>query len=817
LAVTAVDGGVVLTEEGDRTRIERHPSDLLRLIVSILATLVGFYLATGLNNLSHVLSIEVIEGFDSFPNWLIIIFAIGLALVALLLPFIIIGYLVWKRMWRHLLVGLAAVVLALVTLWAVDSFLVQRFSPSDLEFTPPSWICEPGILDSEVGVLTCISLERVDDPLERFGLVVAMTAFFAVLYPYLNRVWRRFAWAGLVLYAMFEMLITLDPPTDQFLAIGIAFSIGTGMLLLFGMPDRRPKVGNVADALKRFGIELAHLDHAKVDARGSVPFIAKTTDGVGLFIKVLTPEEKAADTLFRRFRMFRLKGVGDERPFNSLRREVEHEAVMSLKAASDGVRTPRLVAVVDIEPSSMLLAYEQIDGKSLDSVPAGKVTDDVLVDIWELIRELRVRRTAHRDLRWANVFLAVDGKPWLIDFGFSELAATDGQLRSDVAELLTSSATVVGPERAVRCAVTGIGAEAVASAASRIQPLALSGATRTALKKQKMLAPGLRFQIAEQTGMEVPELENLERIRPKTVLMVLGFALALYLLIPQLTQTDFSAVFGANWAQAPAILIASFLTYVGAGLNIMGSVPDKVRLVPSVLVQFAGSFINRISPVKVGGMATNVRYLRQSGIDLTSALAGLGVSNVATFLTHMTLLLITVFALGRNPGDFISLPSGSTVLLGVVALLSLATIGFLLPVSRKMFQAKALPAVRKTGEGLAQIAHTPSKAIMLFGGAFLMIVSYIAALWFSVEAFGGGLSIAAVALAFLGGQALGNLAPTPGGIGGAEAALIVSMTALGLDATTAVAATFLYRTATFWLPILPGVLSFRKLQREHCL
>jgi undecaprenyl-diphosphatase len=106
---------------------------------------------------------------------------------------------------------------------------------------------------------------------------------------------------------------------------------------------------------------------------------------------------------------------------------------------------------------------------------------------------------------------------------------------------------------------------------------------------------------------------------------------------------------------------------------------------------------------------------------------------------------------------------------------------------------------------------------MLFGGAFMLIVAYISALWFSLEAFGGGLSVPAVALVFLGGQALGNLAPTPGGIGATEAAIIAAMTALGLDATTAVSATFLYRIATFWLPILPGVFSFRKLERDGML
>jgi undecaprenyl-diphosphatase len=236
-----------------------------------------------------------------------------------------------------------------------------------------------------------------------------------------------------------------------------------------------------------------------------------------------------------------------------------------------------------------------------------------------------------------------------------------------------------------------------------------------------------------------------------------------------------------------------------------------------VLVQLAGSFINRISPVKVGGMATNVRYLQKNGIELTSAVAGLGVSSVSTVAVHMTLLLITVLFLGRNVGDFISLPSGNALLIGMVVVFTLGALVYFLPASRKLFATKVWPSLKRSGQGLADVASTPSKAVLLFGGAVLMISAYIAALWFSLEAFGGGLSVPAVALVFLGGQALGNLAPTPGGIGATEAAIIAAMTALGLDSTTAVAATFLYRIATFWLPIIPGVFSFRKLQRDDLL
>ena len=102
----------------------------------------------------------------------------------------------------------------------------------------------------------------------------------------------------------------------------------------------------------------------------------------------------------------------------------------------------------------------------------------------------------------ANVFLGSDGQPWLIDFGFAELAATDGQLRSDIAELVTSTASSVGAERAVANAVAVLGTEPVADASSRIQPLALSGATRDALKQHKGLDEEIRSEIQRQTGID---------------------------------------------------------------------------------------------------------------------------------------------------------------------------------------------------------------------------------------------------------------------------------------------------------------------------
>jgi uncharacterized protein (TIRG00374 family) len=91
---------------------------------------------------------------------------------------------------------------------------------------------------------------------------------------------------------------------------------------------------------------------------------------------------------------------------------------------------------------------------------------------------------------------------------------------------------------------------------------------------------------------------------------------------------------------------------------------------------------------------------------------------------------------------------------------------------------------------------------------------YAMSLATSLEAFGGGLSGVQVTAVYLGGAAVSGVAPTPGGLGAMEAALVAGMTALGEDSGSAVAAVLGFRLLTFWLPTLPGFLALRALRRE---
>jgi undecaprenyl-diphosphatase len=201
-------------------------------------------------------------------------------------------------------------------------------------------------------------------------------------------------------------------------------------------------------------------------------------------VKTLGVDERSADLLFRLYRSIQPRDLHDERPFSSLRRTVEHEALVALMASQCGVRTPPMLALAPAVPNGFTLAYQTIPGRSLDREPDADDLDRLIRDVWGQLLVLRRVRIAHRDLRLANVFVGDDRVVWIIDFGFSELAVDDVLLDGDVAELLASTASMIGIERALAAALEVAGPEAVRRSVTRLRPALLSGATRTTLSGQ---------------------------------------------------------------------------------------------------------------------------------------------------------------------------------------------------------------------------------------------------------------------------------------------------------------------------------------------
>jgi hypothetical protein len=473
-----------------RSDVERSPSDVLRLVVAAATTVVGVSVGHWFGSALAGFAADLLDGLDELPDWLVGLVVLSTQLLAVGLLLVGGAIVVAGRRWRlaatgGIAVGLSLVLTALLT-WAVPA-------PDDLVVDVAGWV------PIEVG--SVVSTATV-------AIVVALTTAVS---PWIARPWRRAWWAAALGVALSHALtspIAFDTP----MAVLAGWTGGAAAVVVLGAPSRRPTSAAVRDGLEAVGIGVGELHPAAVDARGSTPYLGRTTDGAGLFVKTLGADERSADLLFRAFRAIQPHDLHDERPFSSLRRAVEHEALLALAARQAGVRTPTLLGVAQAHPNGFTLAYEAIAGSSLDRAETDAVTDELLRAAWAQVAILRRHRIAHRDLRLANLFIDDRAEIWIIDFGFSELAVDDLLLDGDVAELLASSSTVVGAERAVAAAAAVLGVEAVARCAHRLAPALLSGATRTALAADRGACERLR-SLAAGDGSRAPDQVTTARSR----------------------------------------------------------------------------------------------------------------------------------------------------------------------------------------------------------------------------------------------------------------------------------------------------------------
>ena len=98
-------------------------------------------------------------------------------------------------------------------------------------------------------------------------------------------------------------------------------------------------------------------------------------------------------------------------------------------------------------------------------------------------------------------------------------------------------------------------------------------------------------------------------------------------------------------------------------------------------------------------------------------------------------------------------------------------------------------------------------------GALAWWAGDIAVLWACFHAFGEPPALAVVVMAYFTGM-LGNVLPLPGGLGGVEGGMIAAFLAFGVPAGLAVVAVLSYRAFAFWLPTIPGVLSYLRLRHS---
>jgi glycosyltransferase 2 family protein len=646
-------------------------------------------------------------------------------------------------------------------------------------------------------------------------LIAGAVAVIVAASSWLSRPWRRAAWLTFLLVAVVRLVTGTVLPMDLLLAFATGLTVGAAVLVVFGVPDRRIGPGEIAEALRSAGLPADSVRPADVVSKGSRPFAAADPDGQRWFIKALGTDQRDADLLYRAYRAVRLRNVGDTRPALSLFQAAEHQALAGVMAERAGVIVPRVQRVIKAGDTA-LLVMDWVDGSPLEQLPAGRVTDDLLAGLWAEVDKLHQAGIAHRSLRAANVMVGQDGRPVIADFSFSEVSATRRQMDLDVAELLASLATLASENRAVSAAVKALGTEGVKGAVPLLQPLALSAGTRRAVKQQDGLLTRTRSAAAAASGLENPELVRVQRVRPRHLLIIAALAGVYYFLLPQLAKVGnpLPALESAQWAWVLVAIAFSALTYLASAIGLLGGVSVRVPFWPTLLTQGASSYVNRVSPSNVGGMALNVRFLQKAGVEPAAGVAAVGVNSLAGALVHLVLLVIFFAWAGQSgAGKAFKLPPSSTLLAVLAAVAAVIGIVIATRQGRNFAARKVLPPLRSSLASLGRVARSPVRLTMLFGGSALVTLANVAGLVASVQAFGGGASIAKIGAVYMAASVVAAATPTPGGVGGFEAAAITGLTGIGISSGPAVSAVVIFRLAMYWLPVLPGWLSWRLLQR----
>jgi glycosyltransferase 2 family protein len=644
------------------------------------------------------------------------------------------------------------------------------------------------------------------------GHVAVAAALATAAGPWLPRPARRAAWWVVWLVALGRMYAGAHLPLDVLGGAALGWAVAAAIHLAVGAPGGLPRASAILDGLRAAGIDPVTVDPVGVDARGSVPFVVRARDGARLFVKAVGREQRDADLLYKLWRWAAFREVEDETPFATAKQAVEHEAYIGLLATRAGVRTPAVLTAAPTGDGHVLLVMQHVAGETLDRLDGAHVNDRLLVAVWAEVARLRSAGIAHRDLRRANVLADPDGRPWLLDFGFAEAAASGRWLAGDVAELLASLACLVGAGRAVHSATETLGVEAVAEALPLLQPAALAAATRADLKARPGLLAELREQAAAATGTRPPPLEPLIRVRPRTLLLLVAAGFAVHLLLPQvgeLRQT-LGALQGARWTWLAAGLVLSAASYLAAAVAQLGAVDQALALGRTTLVQVASTFANRLTPAGLGGIGLNVRYLQRAGMDRPAAVAAVAVNTAAGVLVHVLGLLVAAFLVGQTELHTVQIPRGWPELVALAGVLAVGGLVLWSPLGRRRLVVPTLRA----GRELAGVLRRPGKAAQLLGGSAGVTLAYALTLIGCLTAFNVHLPLADTVAVYLAGAAVASVSPTPGGLGAMEATLVAGLTAVGAPAGPAVAGVLAFRLLTFWLPILPGWLAYRALRAD---
>lgn len=762
--------------------LTRRTNDILRLVLAslFLALVITGSVVTRPQWIALEKSVSQIVGVLSPTQSDVVYLAYGLAIVAL--PFmILIGLIVagqWKLLGAYATAGLSAIVL---------------LSISGTGLAAPRWHFD--VHDR----LSTLPAQLLDDP-RWIGMLAAV---LTVSGPWLPARWRHWWWTLLWAFVPIHLVISAVVPARSLVGLAVGWVVGALVVLVVGTPALEVPLDAAVRAMAKAGFVVSRLTVVRPAGRGPLILSADRDDDSGrtALVELYGPHQRSGGALRQLWGKLKLRDTETAPLVTSMRRAVEHRALMTIAIGDAGLANTATVALAPLDRGWMLHSHKPARGTPIDRCAA----TTPVVRLWEALRILNDRQIAHGDLRSQHITVD-DGAVLFGSFGSAEYGATDAQLQSDIAQLLVTASALYDPKSAVRAAIDVFGADTILSASRRLTKVAVPRFIRRSVPDAGTVISAARAEVKRQTGADQIKPQTITRFTRSQMIQLVLFGALVYVAYPFISTapTFFSELKTANWSWALVGLLVSALTYVGAAAALWACADGMVNFWTLSIAQVANTFAATTTPAGVGGLALSTRFLQKSGLSAMRATAAVALQQSVQVIAHIALLVVFSAAAGASMNLSHFVPSAT--LLYLIAGVALGIIGTFLfvPTLRRWLSTEVRPKLNEVVGDLVKLAREPRRLALILLGCAGTTLGAALALWASIEAFGGGTTFVAVTVVTMVGGTLASAAPTPGGVGAVEAALIGGLAAFGVPAAIGVPSVLLYRMLTCWLPVFVG-------------
>ena len=789
-----VDGRDITVSGSLLQPLTRRTNDIIRLALAaiFLTVVIVSFLVTRTRWVDLEKSVSQIVGVLSPTQSDLVYLAYGIAILAL--PFMILIGLIVSRQWKLLGAYAAAGILAVLPLSITGNGIAA-----------PKWHFD--LSDR----LQTVLAQFLDDP----RWIAMLAAVLTVSGPWLPARWRRWWWTLLLAFVPIHLVVSAIVPARSLLGLGVGWFVGALVVLIVGTPALEVPLDGAVRAMARRGFVVTGLRVVRPAGPGALVLAATSEDSAApAAVELYGPHQRSGGAMRQLWRKLRLRGTETAPLQTSMRRVVEHRALMAIAINDAGVANTSNIAVATLDRGWTLYAHQPIRGTPLDECH----TQTAVARVWEALRVLNDHQISHGDLRGHEITVD-DGKVLFGGFGSAEYGATFAQLQTDIAQLLVTTSALYDAESAVRAAIDAFGKDTVLNASRRLTKSAVGKRIRQSVSDAGTVISDTRAEVKRQSGADEIKTQTITRFTRSQVIQLVLLGALVYVAYPFISTapTFFSELRKANWWWALLGLAVSALTYVGAAAALWACADGLVSFWKLSIMQVANTFAATTTPAGVGGLALSTRFLQKAGLNTLRATAAVALQQSVQVIVHLLLLILFSTAAGASTDLAHFVPKATILyLIGGVALGIVGTFLFV-PKLRKWLATAVRPRLAEVTNDLIELAREPKRLALIVLGCAGTTLGAALALWASIEAFGGGTTFITVTVVTMVGGTLASAAPTPGGVGAVEAALIGGLAAFGVPAAIGVPSVLLYRVLTCWIPVFVGWPVMRWLTKNEMI